>query len=137
MAAVDSFDTLLISELRQLYDTEQRLTKAIPKLVEASSNSDLVNALQKHLNETRQHVARLEEAFDALQAELEAKTCASIKGLISDADDHAGECDRGSLRDAAIIGAAQCIEHYEIGAYGTALAHARLLGRNPVVRLLE
>ena len=137
MAAVDSLDTLLISELRQVYDTEQRLTKAIPKLVEASSNSDLVNALSKHLNETRQHVARLEEAFGVLEAEAEAKTCVSSKGLISDADDRAGECERGSLRDAAIIGATQCIEHYEIAAYGTVIAHARLLGRNPVVRLLE
>ena len=137
MASIDSLDTLLVSELRDLYDAEQRLTKAIPKLAEASSNSDLVNALNKHLNETRHHVARLEQAFAGLGEDAKAETCAGMKGLISEGDDHADDCDEGSVRDAAIIGAAQRVEHYEIAAYGTAIAHARLLRRDPVVRLLE
>lgn len=137
MASIDSLTTLFVSELRDLYDAEQRLTKAIPKLAEASTHSDLINALNKHLGETQQHVARLEEAFDALDEDAEAETCAGIKGIISEGDDSAGDCEEGSVRDAAIIGAAQRVEHYEIAAYGTAIAHARLLGHDPIVRLLE
>jgi len=137
MASIDTLDTLLVSELRDLYDAEQRLTKAIPKLVEKVSNADLSNALNRHLNETRQHVARLEEAFAALDEEAETETCAGMKGLLSEGDDVVGDCEEGSVRDAAIIGAAQRVEHYEIAAYGTAIAHARQLGREPVVRVLE
>ena len=137
MASIDNLNTLLVSELRDLYDAEQRLTKAIPKLVEKSTHGDLISALNKHLNETRQHVARLEEAFDGIGEDAEAETCAGIKGIISEADDSVGDCEEGSVRDAAIIGGAQRAEHYEIAAYGTAIAHARLLGLDPVARLLE
>ena len=137
MGSIDTLSFLLVRELRDLYDAEQRLTKAIPKLVEKSSSSDLINALSKHLNETRLHVARLEEAFEDLGEEAETETCAAMKGLISEGDDLVGDCEEGSVRDAAIITAAQRVEHYEIAAYGTAIAHARLLGREPVARVLE
>ena len=137
MASIESLNELLVSELRDLYDAEQRLTKAIPKLVEASSSSDLSNALDKHLNETRQHVTRLEQSFAALGEKAKAETCDGMKGLISEGDDHVGDAEEGSVRDAAIIGAAQRVEHYEIAAYGTAIAHARLLGHDAVVRALE
>src|SRR5689334_7696836 len=111
MASIESLNELLVSELRDLYDAEQRLTKAIPKLAEASSTEELVSALDKHLNETRQHVTRLEEAFAGLGEKAKAETCAGMKGLISEGDDHAGDVEEGSLRDAAIIGAAQRVEH--------------------------
>ena len=137
MAAIESLDELLVSELRDLYDAEQRLTKAIPRLADVSSSSELVAALNRHLNETREHVTRLEQAFSELGEEVEAETCAGMKGLISEGDGQAGDIDEGSLRDAAIIGAAQRVEHYEIAAYGTAIAHARLLGHDTTARILE
>jgi ferritin-like metal-binding protein YciE len=137
MSSIESLNELLVSELRDLYDAEQRLTKAIPKLVDVSSSNELIEALNKHLNETRQHVTRLEQAFSELGEEAEAETCAGMKGLISEGDDHAGDIDEGSLRDAVIIGAAQRVEHYEIAAYGTAIAHARLLGHEATARMLE
>jgi ferritin-like metal-binding protein YciE len=138
MASIDSLQTLLVEELRDIYDAEQRLTKAIPKLAEASSNPELATALNRHLAETEQHVARIEQAFADLDETAEAKTCNGMKGLIKEGDETAGEdYDDPGLRDAAIIGSAQRVEHYEMAAYGTAIAHARLLGRDQVVRLLE
>ena len=137
MASIDSLNELLVAELRDLYDAEQRLTKAIPKLVEASSHGELRDALNTHLVQTQQHVARLEQAFAELGEEAEEETCAGMKGLISEGDHHAGDCEEGSLRDAVIIAAAQRVEHYEMAAYGTAIAHARLLGHESVARVLH
>ena len=138
MASIDSLQSLLVDELKDIYDAEQRLTKAIPKLAEASSNRELVVALNNHLAETQQHVARLEQAFSDLGEEADTRRCAGMKGLIKEGGDHAGDhYDDPGLRDAAIIGSAQRVEHYEIAAYGTAMAHAKLLGRDDVVRLLD
>ena len=138
MAPIDSLRSLLVEELRELYDVEQRLTKAIPELVESSTTPALVEALNRHLSETRQHATRLEQAFAALDEEADTKTSAGMKALIKEGSNLAEEeYDDPELRDAAIIGAAQRVEHYEIAAYGTALAHARVLGREEIVRLLE
>jgi ferritin-like metal-binding protein YciE len=138
MASIDSLQALLVDELRDIYDAEQRLTQAIPKLVKACTNRELINALNTHLGETRQHVARLEQAFSDLGEEAEAETCAGMKGLIKEGDERAGDnYDDPGLRDAAIIGAAQRVEHYEIAAYGTAIAHARQAGQPGIARLLE
>ena len=138
MQKIDSLDTLLVEQLRDIYDAEKRLTKAIPKLVKAATNEDLSSALQNHLRETENQVTRLERAFGLLDEPVRAKACAGIKGIIEEADEHVGEdYEFDSLRDAAIIGAAQRAEHYEIAAYGTAIAHAKLLGRDDVVDLLE
>ena len=138
MSSVNSLRELLIEELRDIYDAEKRLTKALPKISKASSHDELKSAIDAHLEETREHVIRLEEAFKALDTPARAKTCAAMKGLIEEGDEHAGEdyADEG-LRDAAIIGSAQRVEHYEIAAYGTAIAHARLLELDEVVALLE
>lgn len=138
MATIDSLRTLLLEELRELYDAEQRLTKAIPELVEASTAPALIDALNRHLTETRQHAVRLEEAFGNLDEEADTKTCSGMKALIKEGSSLADEeYDDPDLRDAAIIGAAQRVEHYEIAAYGTAIAHARVLGHDDIVRLLE
>lgn len=137
MASIDSLRTLLIEQLKDIYDAEKRLTKAIPKLIKKSTNDELKTALQHHLDETDEHVARIEQAFEELGMAAKAKTCAGMKGLIEEGDEHAGEdYDDDGLRDAAIIGAAQRVEHYEIAAYGTAIAHARLLELDDVVSLL-
>jgi len=138
MPAVNSLRELLVEELRDIYDAEKRLTKALPKISKASSHDELKSAIDAHLEETREHVTRLEQAFDALDTPARAKTCAAMKGLIEEGDEHAGEdyADAG-LKDAAIIGSAQRVEHYEIAAYGTAIAHAKLLELDDVVALLE
>jgi ferritin-like metal-binding protein YciE len=138
MASIDSLRALLIEELKDIYDAESRLTKALPKLIKKSTHEELKTAIQDHLEQTEEHVARIEQAFEELDQSPKAKTCAGMKGLISEGDDHAGESyDNDGLRDAAIIGAAQRVEHYEIAAYGTAIAHARLLELDGVVNLLE
>jgi ferritin-like metal-binding protein YciE len=138
MATVDSLHTLLVEELRDIYDAEKRLTKAIPKMAKAATNDDLRNALEEHLAETEQQVVRLEEAFGELEAPAKGKPCAGMKGIIEEGNEHVGEdFDDDGLRDATIIGAAQRVEHYEMAAYGTAIAHARLLDQAGVVKLLE
>jgi ferritin-like metal-binding protein YciE len=138
MASIDSLQELLVDQLRDIYDAEKRLTKALPKLVKASTNEELSSALEHHLQETQEHVRRLEQAFEALDEAAKAKTCAGMKGIIEEGEEHVGE-DYGDdgLRDAVIIASAQRSEHYEIAAYGTAIAHARLLDQDEVVDLLE
>jgi len=138
MASIDSLNALLVDELRDLYDAEKRLTKAIPKLAKKATNDDLRSALEEHLQETEQQVQRLEQAFEHLGERAKAKPCAGMKGIIEEGDEHVGEdYDDDDLRDAVIIGSAQRVEHYEIAAYGTAIAHARLLEHTDVVDLLE
>jgi ferritin-like metal-binding protein YciE len=138
MASIDSMKSLLVDELRDLYDAEKRLTKAIPKLAKKAVNDQLRTALEEHLEETEQQVQRLEQAFEQLGERAKAKPCAGMRGIIEEGDEHVGEdYDDDDLRDAVIIGAAQRVEHYEIAAYGTAIAHARLLEQDGVVELLE
>jgi ferritin-like metal-binding protein YciE len=138
MASIDSMKTLLVDELRDIYDAEKRLTKAIPKLAKKATNDQLRSALEEHLEETEQQVQRLEQAFEHLGERAKAKPCAGMKGIIEEGDEHVGEdYDDDDLRDAVIIGSAQRVEHYEMAAYGTAIAHARLLEENDVVELLE
>jgi len=128
MATVDSLKSLLIEQVKDLYDAEKRLTKAIPKLAKASSNEALEAALTEHLAETREHVSRLEQVFELLDERAKGKPCKAMQGLIEEGDEHAKEdYDDDDLRDAMIIGSAQRVEHYEIAGYGTAIAHARLL----------
>jgi ferritin-like metal-binding protein YciE len=137
MASIDSLRALLIEELKDIYDAENRLTKAIPKLVKKATNDQLKTALQDHLAQTEEHVSRIEQAFEQLDQSAKAKSCAGMKGIIEEGDEHAGEnYDHDGLRDAAIIGAAQRVEHYEIAAYGTVIAHARLLGLDEIASLL-
>jgi ferritin-like metal-binding protein YciE len=138
MAGIDSLRTLLVEQLKDIYDAEKRLTKAIPKLIKKSTNDELKTAFQNHLGETEEHVSRLEQAFEQLDMAAKARMCAGMKGLIEEGDEHAGEdYDDDGLRDAAIIGAAQRVEHYEIAAYGTAIAHAQLLELDDIVSLLK
>jgi ferritin-like metal-binding protein YciE len=138
MASIASFNELLVAQMRDLYDAEKRLTKAIPKLGKAATNDELRSALENHLEETEGQVTRLEQAFEHLGETPKAKPCAGMRGIIEEGDEHVKEdYDDDALRDAVIIGSAQRVEHYEIAAYGTAIAHARLLGQDEVARLLE
>src|SRR5438094_4923900 len=112
MATIDSLKSLLVDQLRDLYDAEQRLTKAIPKLAKKAANDELRAALESHLEETKEHVSRLESAFEQLGSSAKAKPCAGMRGLIQEGDEHVGEdFEDDGLRDATIIGAAQRVEH--------------------------
>src|SRR5262245_12406378 len=91
MASIDSMNALLVDELRDIYDAEKRLTKAIPKLAKKASNDELREALDHHLDETMQHVARLEEVFEQLGLRAKAKPCAGMKGILDEGDEHVGE----------------------------------------------
>jgi ferritin-like metal-binding protein YciE len=137
MASIDSLNELLVDQLKDIYDAEKRLTKAIPKLAKKASNDELRSALEEHLEETEQQIGRLEEAFELLGETAKGKPCAGMKGLIEEGNEHVGEdYEDDGLRDAIIIASAQRVEHYEISAYGTAIAHAKLLGHDEVVQLL-
>jgi len=138
MASIDSMNALLVDELRDIYDAEKRLTKAIPKLAKKASNDDLRSALEEHLQETEGQIARLEEAFEHLGERAKGKPCAGMRGILEEGNEHVGEdYEDDDLRDAVIIGSAQRVEHYEMAAYGTAIAHARVLQQDDIVQLLE
>jgi ferritin-like metal-binding protein YciE len=138
MPRIDSLHSLLVNELRDLLDAERRLTKALPKMVKNASSEELRQALSEHLEQTEEQLTRLEEALTALDVEPKAKTCHGMMGLIEEGSEHMQEdYDDDALRDAAIIGAAQKVEHYEMAGYGTAATYARLLGNEHVASLLE
>lgn len=129
--------TCLIENIRDIYDAEKQLTKAIPRLAKAASSEDLTMALNRHLKETENHVERIEEVFKLLQVAARGKTCKGMKGLIDEGSEAVTEHDEGIARDLAIIAAAQRVEHYEISAYGTARALAEQLDHSEVARLLQ
>jgi ferritin-like metal-binding protein YciE len=127
----------LVDEIRDLYHAEKQLVKALPKLSKATTHDDLREAFDVHLEETREHVTRLEEVFAALGEKVRAKNCPGMAGIIEEGSELIQEEDPGPVLDAALIAGAQRAEHYEIGAYGTCVAWARLLGMDDVVSLLE
>jgi ferritin-like metal-binding protein YciE len=134
---MESIRDLLIDEMRDLYDAEKQLVKALPKVVKASSNSKLSEAFEKHLDQTRGHVQRLERAFELLGEKPKSKPCAAMQGLISEAGQATEEDMVEPLTDSAIICAAQKVEHYEIAGYGTLHAWAKALDLDEVAELLE
>lgn len=132
----NSLEELLIKELQDLYSAENLLVEALPKIQSAASSPELKDAIKKHLAETKQQVKRLETAFNTLQAEPTGETCLAMEGLINEANEILKSHAPAILKDAAIIGAAQKIEHYEISGYGTAKAHAKMLDMDDIADLL-
>ncbi len=133
----NSMDALLVDQLQDLYDAEQRLTKALPKMADAAHNPTLKAAVQQHLRETQNHVNRLERAFQLLGKSPQAKTCEAMKGLVSEGDEVISANGAPEIKDAALIAAAQRVEHYEIAGYGSARTFAQRLGKQDVARLLQ
>lgn len=129
--------TCLIENIRDIYDAEKQLTKAIPKLAKAASSEALSRALSSHLKETEKHVDRIEEVFKLLEVPARGKTCKGMKGLIEEGSEAVTEHGEGASRDLAIIAAAQRVEHYEISAYGTARALAEQLEQTEIAKLLH
>jgi ferritin-like metal-binding protein YciE len=128
---------MLIDEIRDLYHAEKQLVKALPKMAKKTTHEDLREAIEMHLDETREQVTRLEAVFDALGEKPRAKPCHGMMGIVEEGNEIMQEEESGAVLDAAIIASAQRVEHYEIGAYGTCAAWARLLGLDEVVTLLE
>jgi len=133
----DTLNDLFLDEIRDLYDAEKQLTKALPKMAKAALSEDLRAGFEEHLEQTQGHVQRLEEIFEALGEKGTGKKCAAMAGLIKEGDELVSEMDESPVRDAGLIAAAQKVEHYEISGYGSARTHAQILGHTDAVALLE
>jgi ferritin-like metal-binding protein YciE len=133
----ESVRQLYIEELRDLYNAETQLVKALPKMAKASSNDELRQAFEEHLRQTSEHVSRLEQIFEMLDEKPSGKKCLGMEGLVKEAAETMKEDYEDAVMDAGIIGAAQRVEHYEIAAYGTVRTLAELMGENEHVTLLE
>jgi len=130
-------EELLVDELKDIYSAESQIVKALPKMAKAASSPDLKRAFERHLEETRRHVERLDLIGDTLDVKLTGKKCKGMEGLIEEGKELLDEDFDENAIDAGLIGAAQRVEHYEIAAYGTARTHATLLGYNKIARLLQ
>ena len=133
----DSLADVFEAELQDLYSAEKQLVGALPDIASAASSEQLSKAIEEHLEETRGHVQRLEQAFKAVGLEVKSEHCEAMEGLIKEGSEVAEAEGDGASRDAALIGAAQRVEHYEIAAYGTVRTLARQLGHDDVAELLS
>ena len=134
---LNSLRDLFIDELRDLYDAETQITEALPKLIEKAHYPELKSALQEHLQVTRGQIGRLDQIFGKLNEKPTGETCSGMKGLIKEGDNMAGRDGSPSVIDAAIISAAQRVEHYEMAGYGTVRTYADLLGESEFANLLQ
>jgi ferritin-like metal-binding protein YciE len=134
---LSSLQDLFISELKDLYSAENQIIKALPKMAKAASSPDLKQAFEEHLEQTHEHVRRLEQIFEKLDASPRGKKCKAVEGLIEEGKEVMSEEGDASVLDAAIICAAQKVEHYEIAGYGCARTFAGLLGENEAADLLQ
>ena len=133
----DSLRELYIDELQDLYNAEMQLVKALPKMAKGATSTQLRNAFEEHLRQTSEHVSRLEQIFEQMSTKPSGKKCLAMVGLVKKGAETMGEDYSENVMDAAIIGAAQRVEHYEMAAYGTVRAFAELLGESEHVSLLN
>lgn len=134
---MSTFRELFLEQLGDIHSAETQITEALPKLVEAASDDELKDALSTHLHETRRQIERLEQIFGELDERPEKKTCMGMKGLLKEGEEGLQKGLSGPLGDALIIANAQRVEHYEISAYGTAIAWAKELDLDEVADLLD
>jgi len=134
--AIKTVNDLFINELKDIYSAEKQAVRIFPRLAKAVSSSELKEALQTHLEETKGQIERLDRVFEILEKRSSGKTCEGMKGLIVEGSEMVEEVEQGLVRDAALIAAAQRMEHYEIAAYGTVVAFAKLTGQQEIVQLL-
>lgn len=128
---------LYIDELKDIYNAENQMVKALPKMARAASSGELREGFEEHLEQTRGHVQRLEAIFKSLGEQPKGKKCAGMEGLVKEGAEIMGEDFEGAVMDAALIGAAQRVEHYEIAAYGTVCEFAKILGESEHASLLQ
>lgn len=134
---LENLQQLYLKELRDLYDAENQITSALPKLIDAASNPELKSALQEHLSVTKKQIGRLDQIFQSLREKPTGETCKGMKGVIKEGDEIVSGGGDPSTVDAGIISAAQRVEHYEMAGYGTVRTYAKLLGREEHGRLLQ
>ncbi|MEO5754106.1 MAG: ferritin-like domain-containing protein [Chthoniobacterales bacterium] len=134
---LNSLRTLWIEEMRDLYNAENQLVKALPKMAKAASTPDLRKAFEGHLKETKTHVERLEKIFKKLGEKPSGKTCKAMKGLVEEGSEMTKEEGSGVVIDAGLIGAAQRVEHYEMAGYGVVRTFASVLGESEAKKLLQ
>ena len=137
MSSMDSLEDLLHDEIKDIYDAEKQLTKALPKLAKKASNDELREAFEAHLAETETHIERLERAFKQLGMPARGKKCEGMQHLIAEGNEMIAECEDDDTRDAVMIAAAQKVEHYEIASYGTIRTWSNLLGHQDLAALFE
>lgn len=133
----ETMQELFIEQIRDIYDAERQLVKALPKLAKAADAEDLATALDDHLEQTKNHVSRLEEVFQIVKTAAKGKPCKGMKGLIEEGNEAVQEEDEGPLRDLAIIAGCQKVEHYEMSGYGTVRTIAEQLGLKDAAQLLR
>jgi ferritin-like metal-binding protein YciE len=133
---IGSMDDLFVHQLKDMYYAEKRIVDALPKMIRKASSTQLKSAFESHLDETRNHVRRLEQVFKMHGSSPQTVTCPAIDGIIKEADEVAGEVEKKDVLDAALIAAAQAVEHYEMARYGTLIAWAKTLGRNDCADIL-
>lgn len=133
----ESLRELYIAQLKDLYSAEQQLLVALPQMATAATAPELKQGFELHLAQTQGHVERLEQILTQLGESPEGKTCAAMQGLVKEGNEAIGENERGEVLDAALIAAAQRVEHYEIAGYGTVVTYAELLGDNEAAQLLN
>ena len=134
---IENLQELFVEQLRDLYDGEQQITDALPKLIDKAGSPELKRALQEHLEVTKQQITRLDQIFDSLGEKASGETCKGMKGVISEGDSLVGDAEDPAVRDASIIAAAQRVEHYEIAGYGTVRTYAQQLNKPDFARLLD
>jgi ferritin-like metal-binding protein YciE len=128
---------LFVDTIKDLYDAEKQITKAMPKMIKQAHSNDLKQGFQQHLEQTEKQIERLEQVFKDLEMPARGKHCAGMEGLIKEGQEIMEENIEPEVLDAALIAAAQKIEHYEISGYGTARAYAQALGHSNIARLLD
>jgi ferritin-like metal-binding protein YciE len=134
---IKSMDDLFVHTLRDMYYAEKQISKSLPKMIEKADDEELKQGLEDHLKETDGHIRNLEEVFHLLDIKPGGVDCPAIDGIIQEADDVTGEVDNRQVVDAALVAAAQAVEHYEITRYGTLITWAQQLGRNDCAELLK
>jgi ferritin-like metal-binding protein YciE len=133
----NSLQELYVEQLRDLYDAEQQIIKALPEMIDAATSEDLKEALEEHLEVTRSQATRLEKIFGKLGEKPKGEQCKGMHGVIEEGSDLVDDVEDADVRDAAIIASAQRVEHYEMAGYGTARTYAKLLGQNEAGELLQ
>ena len=137
MASATTLHEAFVDELRDMYNAEKQITKALPKMVKAASSEDLSTAFEEHLQQTQTQVERLEQVFESIDEKPRSKQCQGMAGILEEGSEILNEDMDEAMMDARLIAAAQRVEHYEMAAYGTLVAWARMMGHDDAARLLE
>ena len=135
--SVSTIEELFIDELKDLYSAEKQITKSLPKMAKAATTPELKSAFETHLKETQGQIERLDRVFEILGKSPRGKTCNGMKGVLEEGAEVLEETEKGSIRDAALISAAQRVEHYEMAGYGCVREYAKLLGQKEIAQLLD